>query len=182
MTDAALRHGLQINMEDKDSNCCKPQSANALFEMVDWWPVGEPQISISGRAINYLLTVGYDREKRNSEGLIPLLHAATGSLPQVIQCIQAFIRGGARVDTTDKSGRGALHCALGAPHCFTGRRTLRLTSYALKDVLNYFYVPIEYSAPKILYMKETMKMKALIWTRLHKLGRWRDPFVAGKSA
>ncbi len=141
MMDAALRHGCEIDMEDDDSIHCEPHKANALFEMVDWWPVGEAQISTPGRAINYLLRVGYDKEKRNSQSLTPLLHAATGYLPQVIQCIREFIRGGADIHATDTSGRGALHCALGAPHCFTDWKTLRLTSYATNDVLNYFYVP-----------------------------------------
>lgn len=84
MTDAALRHGCEIDVDDEDSMCCNARTANAVFEMVEWWPVGEPQSSISGQAIKYLLKIGYDREKRNLEGLTPLLHAATGYLPQVI--------------------------------------------------------------------------------------------------
>lgn len=180
MTDAALRHGCELDVDDEDSMCCKPQTANALFEMVEWWPVGEPQFSFPEKAINYLLKIGYDREKRNPEGLTPLLHAATSYLPQVIQCIRTFIREGANIHTTDTSGRGALHCALGAPRCFTDWKTLRLTSYILSDVLSYYYVPHRVFRTENTVYEKDYKDEGLDMDSLTKSGLSERPVRRGK--
>lgn len=182
MSDAALHHGCDIDMEDEESVCCKPWPwrANALFKMVDWWPVRESQMPLPGRAISYLLRVGYDREKKNSKGLTPLLHVATGYLPQVVHCIRAFIREGADIHATDKSGRGALHCALGAPHCFTDWKTLRLTSYVLNDVLSYFYVPHRVFCTEMTEYEEDYEDESLDPDPLTQTGMVDRPIRRGK--
>ena len=138
MTDAALDHGCDI----EDATSYMPQMANALFEIVRWCPLNEPHLSVPEKAINYLLKVGYDLERRNLQGLTPLLHAANNYQPQVIQCLNTYIKRGADVSAIDASGRGALHVALAAPHCFDDWKSLRLMDCITFDVLTYYYVPM----------------------------------------
>ena len=138
MTDAALQHGCDI----EDAPSYMPQMANALFEIVRWCPLNEPHLSVPEQAINYLLNVGYDLERRNFEGLTPLLHAANNYQPQVIQCLNTYVKRGADVSAIDASGRGALHLALAAPHCFDDWKTLRLMDCITSNVLSYYYVPM----------------------------------------
>ncbi len=138
MTDAALRYGCDI----EDAAGYVPGVANALFEIVRWCPLKEPHLSVPEKAINYLVKVGYDLEKRNSRGLTPLLHAASSYQPQVIQCLNTYIKRGAHINAIDTLGRGALHRALAVPHCFDGWKTLRLTNNILSDIMSYYYVPM----------------------------------------
>ena len=42
MSDDALCHACEIDMDDEESMCCRPQTANELFEMVNRLPVEEP--------------------------------------------------------------------------------------------------------------------------------------------
>lgn len=138
MTDAALRHGCDL----EDSVTYMPEIANALFEIVKWSSLREPHLSAPEKAINYLIKIGYDLERRNTEGLTPFLYAAGSYQPQAIQCLQTFIRRGADVNVTDTLGRGALHLALTVPQCFDGWKSLRLTNRILFDISSYYYVPM----------------------------------------
>lgn len=138
MTDAALSYGCDI----EDTAGYMPGVANALFEIVRWCPLKEPHLAVPEKAINYLVKVGYDLEKRNSEGLTPLLHAASSYRPQIIQCLRTYINRGADINAVDVSGRGALHRALAVPHCFDNWQNLRLTDKILFDFLSYYYVPM----------------------------------------
>ena len=138
MTDAALSYGCDI----EDVTGYMPEVANALFEIVRWCHLKEPHLSVPEKAIKYLIKVGYDLERRNSEGLTPLLHAANSYQPQVIQCLKTYVNIGADINATDALGRGALHSALAVPQCFDHWRTLRLTNYIIHDILSYYYVPV----------------------------------------
>ncbi|CAD6593156.1 MAG: hypothetical protein ASARMPREDX12_006868 [Alectoria sarmentosa] len=138
MTDAALRYGCDI----EDVTGWTPRVANALFEIVRWCSLKEPHLSVPEKAIKYLVKVGYDLERRNHEGLTPLLDAATNYPPQVIQCLNTYIKIGADINAVDASGRGALHGALAVPHCFEHWNTLRLKNKIMFDILSYYYVPM----------------------------------------
>ena len=138
MTDAALRYGCDI----EDAFGYMPEVANALFEIVRWCPLKEPYLSVPEKAINYLVKIGYDLERRNSKGLTPLVHAASSYQPQVIQCLSTYIKREADINAVDELGRGALHHALAVPYCFDHWKSLRLTNYILFDILSYYYVPM----------------------------------------
>ena len=151
MTDAAIRHGCDI----EDSVSYMPSMANALFEVVKWSSLREPHLSAPEKAINYLIKIGYDLERRNSKGLTPFLDAAGSYQPQVIRCLDTYIRIGADIHTTDTLGRGALHLALAVAQCFDSWRTLRLMDKILFDILNYYYVPMcIYDTEYIGYAKD----------------------------
>ena len=119
-----------------------PQVAKALFEIVRWCPLKEPHPLVPEKAINYLVKVGCDLERRNSEGLTPLLDAATRYQPKVIQCLNTYVKRGADINAIDVLGRGALHGALAVPQYFDHWKTLRLTGYIMFDILSYYYVPM----------------------------------------
>lgn len=138
MTDAALRYGCDI----EDATSYMPQVAKALFEIVRWCPLKEPHPLVPEKAINYLVKVGCDLERRNSEGLTPLLDAATRYQPKVIQCLNTYVKRGADINAIDVLGRGALHGALAVPQYFDHWKTLRLTGYIMFDILSYYYVPM----------------------------------------
>ena len=137
MTNAAVRSGCDI----EDATGYMPEVANALFEIVRWCPLNEPHLTVPEKAITYLVQVGYDLERRNSEGLTPLLHAASSYRPQVVQCLNAYLKMQADINAVDSLGRGPLHCALAVPSCFDHWKSLRLTDYILFDIMNYHWVP-----------------------------------------
>lgn len=137
MTDAVHRKGCDSGA----SLSYNPKKANALFEMAEWWPLPDPHRSAPENAINYLISNAYEVEEQNSAGLTPLVHAATTYKPQVIRCLNTFIRKGADVHAVDLEGRNALHCALAVPHIFDAWNPLRLVSFADHKVLNHYYVP-----------------------------------------
>ena len=137
MTNAAIRSGCDI----EDATCYMPEVANALFEIVRWCPLNEPHLEVPRKAITYLTEVGYDLERRNSEGFTPLLHAARCYQPQVVQCLNAYLKMKADINAVDSLGRGPLHCALTVPCCFDHWKSLRLTNYILFDIMNYYWVP-----------------------------------------
>ena len=137
MTNAAVRSGCDI----EDANGYMPEVANALFEIVRWSPLNKPHLAVPGKAITYLVEVGYDLERRNSEGMTPLLHAASSYQPQVVQCLNAYLKMKADINAVDSLGRGPLHCALAVPSCFDHWKSLRLTNYILFDIMNYHWVP-----------------------------------------
>lgn len=136
MTEAALQKGCII----EGSVSYHPKIANALFEIVDWWPMTDPDHSAPEKAIRYLVKIGYDIEAQNASGQTPLLHAATTHKPQVVNCLATFIQNGANTRAIDLTGKGALHCALAVPKIFNGWRSLRLIQCAQHTILNHYYV------------------------------------------
>ena len=137
MTNAAIRSGCDI----EDATGYMPEVASALFEIVRWCPLNEPHLAVPEKAIAFLVKLGYDLERRNSEGLTPLLHAASSHQPQVVQCLKAYLKMKADINAVDSLGHGPLHCALAVPSCFNHWKSLRLTSYILFDIMNYYWVP-----------------------------------------
>ena len=137
MTNAAMRYGCDI----EDATGYTHEVSNALFEIVKWCPLNEPHLAVPAKAIIYLVTVGYDLERRNFGGLTPLLHAASSYQPQVLQCLNAYLKLKADINAVDSLGRSPLHCALAVPSCFDHWKTLRLTNYITFDIMNYHWVP-----------------------------------------
>ena len=137
MTRAALDKGC-----DTDSSICyNPYIANALFEVESWWSLSEKHSPAPEKAIEFLVSIGYDLEARNSTGCTPLLHTATSQKPQVVSCLRTLIRNGANVYALDWAGRGAIHCALATPHLFDGWKNLRLTEFPQHTAQNHLFVP-----------------------------------------
>ncbi|KAK3178387.1 hypothetical protein OEA41_000522 [Lepraria neglecta] len=95
----------------------------------------------SSQALEYLIGIGYDLERRNDDELTPLLYAATAYQPQVIKCLKTLIRCGADKFAYDSKGRSVLHCALVVSQIFDDWRTLRLITFAVQDSSNYLYIP-----------------------------------------
>lgn len=108
MTEVVLSHGFDI----ENTICYDESIASALYEitMAEYLPPSAPE-----KALECLINAGYDKEKQNSKGQTPLLHAANSFAPQVIKCLKVFIRKGVNVHAVDIAGRGALHSALAAP-------------------------------------------------------------------
>ena len=115
--------------------------ANALFEIEAWWSLSKKHRSVPEEAIEFLVAIGYDLEARNSAGCTPLLHTAVSHKPQVVTCLKTLLSKGADIHVSDSSGRGALHCALAAPHHFDGWKTLRLTNFSQHSLQNHFFIP-----------------------------------------
>ena len=115
--------------------------SNPLFEIEAWWSLSEKHRSVPEEAIEFLIGIGYDIEARNSAGCTPLLYTATSQKPQVVTCLRTLVRKGADINISDSSGRGALHCALAAPHHFDGWRTLRLTDFPQHSLQNHLFIP-----------------------------------------
>ena len=69
-----------------------------------------------------------------------LLHAAGSYQPQAVQCLNAYIKLKAGINSVHSLGRGPLHCALAVPFCFDHWKSLRLTNYDLFDIMNYHWV------------------------------------------
>ena len=122
------------------SVCYDPSLANALYEIEAWWSLGQKQRLVPERAIEFLIDIGCDLEARNSAGCTPLLHTATSYKPQVVTCLRTMIRRGADIQASDSAGRGALHCALAAPHHLEGWITLRLANFSQHSVRNHLFL------------------------------------------
>ena len=126
----------------EDATDYMPVVANALFEIVKWCPLNEPHLAVPERATAFWVKVGHELETRNSEGLTPLLYAASSYQPQVVQCLNAYLEMKADINAVDFLGRGSLHCALAVPFCFDHLKSLRLTNYNLFDIMDYHWVPV----------------------------------------
>ena len=123
MTDAVLGHGCDI--QDTIGYSAK---ASALFEVCYYWPMEKAPPSMPAKALQYLIDKGYDIEQLNQEGQTPLLWTASAYQPQVIKCLRIFIKRKANLYARDGEGRGALHCALLAPHILDGWKSQHLVS------------------------------------------------------
>ena len=136
-----IRAAMAKDCDIDASVCYSPSVANALYEIEAWWSLGQKHQLVPERAIEFLVDIGCDLEARNSTGCTPLLHTATSHKPQVVTCLRTLIRKRADIHASDSAGRGALHCALAAPHHFEGWMTLRLTNFPQHSVRNHLFIP-----------------------------------------
>lgn len=109
MTSAVLARGYDI----EDSVCYNGNRVNPLFDIIHCLSCNSVAPK---RALDYLLSLGYDIEKRNNEGSTALLEAAWSFRPQASRCLEALIREGADIGAVNSKGQGALNCALAGPH------------------------------------------------------------------
>lgn len=137
MTDAALQKGCDI----EGSICHDPKTANALFEIGDWWSLEATHQAAPEKSIEYLINVGYDVEARNAAGLTPLLYTATTCKAHAVISLATLIRKGANVRAIDLAGRNALHCALAAPQIFDDWKSMRLVRFAEHTISNHYFLP-----------------------------------------
>ena len=142
MTEVVLAHGCDI----EDTIGFSGQ-ANALFELCYHWSLDQAHTPIADIALEYLINIGYEVEKRNHRGQTPLLWTASSYQPQVIKCLRAFMRRDADLNAVDSAGRGVVHSALAAPHIFDSWRTLTIITH---DV----HVTQFYGLPHLIYGTE----------------------------
>jgi len=135
MTDMVLTHGCDI--QDTIGYSAK---ANALFEMSYYWPMDRADPLLPAKALDYLIGIGYELEQKNQEGQTPFLWTTSAYQPQVIKCLRVFIERKANVHATDRAGRGALHCALLAPHILEGWKSKRLMGRDV-PISEFYYLP-----------------------------------------
>ena len=142
MTEVVLAYGCDI----EDTVGFSAQ-ANTLFELCYHWPIDQAHTSTLDRALEYLINVGYEVEKKNHRGQTPLLWTASSYQPQVIKCLRAFMRKGADLKAVDSAGRGVVHSALAAPHNFDSWRTLTIITHGV-------HVTELYGLPQFVYCTE----------------------------
>ena len=144
MTQVVLAHGCDI----EDTIGFSAQ-ANVLFELCYHWPIDQAPTSTLDRAIEYLINIGYEVEKKNHRGQTPLLWTASSYQPQVIKCLRAFMRNKrADLNAVDSAGRGVVHSALAVPHIFDGWRTLMIITHGV-------HVTDLYGLPHLIYRTES---------------------------
>ena len=144
MTQVVLAHGCDI----EDTIGFSAQ-ANVLFELCYHWPIDQAPISTLDRAVEYLINIGYEVEKKNHRGQTPLLWTASSYQPQVIKCLRAFMRNKrADLNAVDSAGRGVIHSALAVPHIFDGWRNLMITTHGV-------HVTDLYGLPHLIYRTES---------------------------
>jgi hypothetical protein len=111
ITETALAYGCHI----EDNIPYNINYPNVLFDICSMWSLKLLDPSCTGKVIQYFIKVGYDLEQSNETGWTPLLSAARSHFPQIIQCLRAFVKGGANLHAVDLKGRGALFQALAPP-------------------------------------------------------------------
>ena len=143
MTEAVLARGCDIEDTIGFSGL-----ANVLFELCYYWPMDQAHTSTADRTLEYLISIGYELEKKNPRGQTPLLWTASSYQPQVIKCLRIFLNKDANLNAVDAAGRGVVHSALAAPHILDSWRTLIITIHGV-------HVTELYGLPHLIYHTES---------------------------
>ena len=143
MTEVVLAHGCDI----EDTVGFSAQ-ANTLFELCYHWPIDQAHTSTSETALEYLIHIGYEAEKKNDRGQTPLLWTASSYQPQVTKCLRVFLRRGADLNAVDSAGRGVVHSALAVPHIFDSWRNLTIITRGV-------HVTKFYGLPHLIYRTDS---------------------------
>ena len=144
MTQVVLTHGCDI----EDTIGFSTQ-ANVLFDLCYHWPIDQAPTPTLDRAVEYLINIGYEVEKKNQRGQTPLLWTASSYQPQVIECLRAFMRNKrADLNAVDSAGRGIIHSALAVPHIFDSWRTLMIMTHGV-------HVTKLYGLPHLIYRTDS---------------------------
>jgi ankyrin repeat protein len=85
MTDAVLTQAYDI----ENFVYCNENRAGTLFDVIHCMSC---DFEVPKRALEYILKLGNDIEKRDDEGSTPLLAAALSFRPHAFRCLKAFIR------------------------------------------------------------------------------------------
>jgi len=85
MTDAVLTQGY----DTENLVCYNENMVDTLFDVIHCMSC---DFEVTKRALEYLLKLGYDIEKRDDEGSTPLLEAVLSFRPHAIRFLKAFIR------------------------------------------------------------------------------------------